>query len=306
MRLSTSKDGGMPAAEAPATLLEPLNFFLFSSAPAEASEFDISDPAVVQAYATSERQHFWFQARNRQLRDFFRRDGVVPPARVLDVGCGMGGVMSGLLKEGYEVTGVELHADLGRIAARANPGAKVYALDMHAPPEPFLSQAPFDVVGVFDVIEHLDDPVSFLRACARLVRPGGRLVGTVPALMALWSDYDALGSHRLRYDRRSLGLVFEQLGLRPEKVEYFFQTLVPGMVARRVLIGRGAAKTAQATRDMCERSLRPPSQPLNRAFGAICELERFCRRHLPLGVLPGSSLWFSTVVPGGFASRSSE
>jgi SAM-dependent methyltransferase len=290
----------MPAGGTPATLLEPPNFFLFASAPADATEFDISDPAIVQAYATSEREHFWFRARNRQLHDFLRRDGVVPPARVLDVGCGMGGVMTGLLDGGYEVTGVELHADLGRIAARANPGAKVYALDVHALPEPFLAEVPFDVVGVFDVIEHLDDPVSFLRACARLVRPGGRLVGTVPALMVLWSDYDALGSHRLRYDRRSLSSVFEQLGLHLEKTEYFFQTLLPGMLVRRALVGRGAAKTAQTTRNVSETSLRPPSQPLNRAFAAICDLERFCRRHLPLGLVPGSSLWFSAVVPGGF------
>ena len=60
------------------------------------------------------------------------------------------------------------------------------------------------VVTLLDVLEHLDDDAAALREMLRLVRPGGLVVITVPALRWLWSDWDVALQHRRRYHRADL------------------------------------------------------------------------------------------------------
>ena len=55
------------------------------------------------------------------------------------------------------------------------------------------------MVGLFDVLEHIDDDDAVLAAARRMLRPGGRLVVTVPRHPFLWSHLDALVDHRRRY-----------------------------------------------------------------------------------------------------------
>lgn len=277
---------------------EPANLTVLQTAPAASAEFDISDPELVDMLEASQRTHFWFPARNLQIADFLRRDGAPPPARVLEVGCGTGTVLSSLRRAGYDAIGVEMHAELARRAAVANPAGRIYSLDVRRPPAEFLREGPFEVVGAFDVVEHLEQPEEALRACAGILRPGGLLVGTVPALLSLWSDYDAHAGHRLRYDAPAIRALFDRALLPVPRISYFFQVLVPAMLGRRARIGRRGAQGVRERRAAQHLALDTPGPFWNRAFASACGFERAVRRILPfVDGIPGASIWFSTRIP---------
>lgn len=97
--------------------------------------------------------------------------------RVLDVGCGGGILTEGLARRGADVTGIDMGA-ASLTAARLHlleSGLKVDYRQITV--EQFSEQHPaaFDVVTCMELLEHVPDPASMVRACAQLVKPGGRV-----------------------------------------------------------------------------------------------------------------------------------
>jgi 2-polyprenyl-3-methyl-5-hydroxy-6-metoxy-1,4-benzoquinol methylase len=281
----------------------PPNLTVADTVPESAADFDISDPELLRTLEESQKNHFWFRARNLQILQFLARDGVAPPAKILEVGCGSGTVLSALADAGYRACGLEMHRELATRAAVSVPRAAVFCANVFTPPAELRAQGPFDAVGFFDVLEHLAQPERVLHACARMLVPGGLLVGTLPALKALWSDYDAYAGHRLRYDRRALDTLFRSAGLAASRADYFFQALLPAMLVRRAVVGRrdlgqspGQGEDGERRRRAQHRALDVPGALASAALAAACGAERAARRILPLGSLPGASLWFSARV----------
>jgi len=174
-----------------------------------------------------ESWHFWFVVRRRWILDRIKKY-VAPPAKILEVGCGAGNVSSFLSTAGYEVTGCELHQEAIEFAW---PGFKIVKAD--ATELPFKDNS-FDVVGLFDVIEHLDDPTVALKETRRVLVEDGIAVVTVPAREELWSYYDERALHRRRYTKDALISEFKQAGFSPLSVEYMFMALyLPMKLLRR-------------------------------------------------------------------------
>ena len=90
-----------------------------------------------------------------------------------------------------------------------------------------LAPASFDVVLALDVLEHLDDDLSGLHEAARIVKPGGLLLVTVPALPSLWGGQDVVSEHRRRYTRHSLSHLFSEARLSNYRLQYFNTLLFP-------------------------------------------------------------------------------
>lgn len=275
---------------------EPANLRVYPSQQESSASFDISDPEVVRMLEESHRTHFWFAARNRQILAFLEQEAFPPPAKILEIGCGAGTVLRALVEAGYQVTGVEMHIRLARRAAAENPSSRIYVADIRNPPSDLESDGPFDAVAMFDVLEHLDEPEGLLRSCAGLLRPGGSLVGTLPALQMLWSDYDSYAGHRRRFDRNAIRALFASAGLPKPRTAYFFQTMLPPMWLQRTLVGRRGTPGADARRAAQHRALDTPSRPLNSLLGSLCGAERALRRLISLDLVPGTSLWFSTRI----------
>jgi SAM-dependent methyltransferase len=165
--------------------------------------------------------------------------------------------------------------------------------DLHLQ-EGFSAAEPYDVVTLFDVLEHVPDEAGFLAWIHGLLRPGGSLVVTVPAFSWLWSRHDELNHHQRRYTRRQLVAALHRARFEVTLASYFNFWLFPAAVAVRLLDGGGRRAGSTAPRDPAaeaEEILKPlkigPANGLLKAiFASEAGLVR--RGDLPWGVSIGA------------------
>lgn len=263
------------------------NLKVLSTLPVDHAAFSIVDQNALRRLSEAEARHFWFRTRNDFVSQRLLKLGCAPPDRVLELGCGGGAVCAHLSRLGYEVTGVDGHLDRVREAARRAPRGLFFVHDLAKGTAPFLGGA-YDAVGLFDVIEHLDEPRQALISALECARPGGVVVGTVPALMALWSEVDDQAGHRLRYEPRGLAALLGSLaGCSSLEIRRFNRILVPMLFLERRLLRRRRSAVPVGTH------LKVPPAPINRAFDALLRLEQALDSALEWLRLPGASLWFA-------------
>ncbi|MGY1458850.1 class I SAM-dependent methyltransferase [Luteimonas sp. A534] len=239
-------------------------------APALAAEVEGFDDRAIASLAASEAGHFWFEARNRLIVDRFR--AVFAGARdYLEVGAGTGFVLSAIAKAfpAMALTASEVLASGLAHAVPRVPRARMLQLDARALP----FEAAFDVIGAFDVLEHIEEDEAVLARFHRALRPGGGVILTVPQHRWLWSAEDDVGGHVRRYRRGELEAKLRAGGFRIIDSTSFTSLLLPAMWLSRRLAGADAAGDNQA-------ELAPP-RLLGRALGAVMALER---RAIALGL----------------------
>lgn len=201
-------------------------------APELARVNDGFDPTHFAELAAVEEVNFWFRARNHLIGWALKRY-FSSASKLLEVGCGTGFVLSGINERfpGIELSGSEIYcAGLG-IAQRRVQGAFLFQMDARA--IPFVSE--FDVIGAFDVLEHIADDELVLRQFHRALRPGGGILVTVPQHGFLWSPLDDAARHVRRYSRSELVTKIRRAGFRVEKVTSFVTLLLPVMMLSRTL-----------------------------------------------------------------------
>jgi len=158
------------------------------------------------------------------------------PGRAFDVGAGFGGMAATLLRYASELDGTE--PDQGaREKARARGYMNIYA-DLSA------AHPPYDLIAIFDVLEHVADDVAFLDELRGALADDGSLVLTVPAFPWLWSEHDVSHHHFRRYTRRSLRAALERSGFEVSFLSYWNMFLFIPAAIVRMLGGSGAASLA--------------------------------------------------------------
>jgi SAM-dependent methyltransferase len=184
------------------------------------------DPAFFAELLVVEDRHFWFRARNYLISTLVERIArrLPPGYRVLEVGCGNGNVLRHLAKVCHAgtVVGMDLFAE-GLGHARERAGCPV--VQANAGCAPF--RVGFDIVGIFDVLEHTPDDMQVLRDLHTLLAPGGVLLLTVPAGMELWSYFDEISHHYRRYRRADLEEKLRGAGFEVEFVTHFMAAIYP-------------------------------------------------------------------------------
>jgi SAM-dependent methyltransferase len=221
------------------------------------------DASLYEAIARAEPESFWFRARNRLIVSVLRRR--FPDAgSLLEVGCGTGFVLAGLRDAFPELrlVGSELFEEGLEIARRRLPDVELVRLD--ALEMPFENE--FDVVGAFDVLEHVDEDERALAGMRRALRPGGGLVLLVPQHPRLWSEMDAVAHHVRRYGRRELAAKVERAGFEVVEASSFVAALLPAMV-----LSRAARRALRRPYDPIA-ELRPGA--LNGLFERVLDGER--------------------------------
>jgi 2-polyprenyl-3-methyl-5-hydroxy-6-metoxy-1,4-benzoquinol methylase len=177
-----------------------------------------------------EPRSFWFRSRSRLIVWAIRR--YFPSAcDLLEVGCGTGFVLAAIHAAIPDliVQGGELFDEGIDVARRRVPDVPVEFLDARE-----VINGQFDVVGAFDVIEHVADDEAVLLNLAQAIRGGGGMLLTVPRHRWLWSAADERAGHVRRYGARELVDKVAKAGLDVERVTGFVALLLPVMVLSRV------------------------------------------------------------------------
>ncbi|WP_165244857.1 class I SAM-dependent methyltransferase [Paludisphaera soli] len=216
------------------------------------------------------RRHPWWRARARLTLALLGRLGVLPPARVLDAGCGWGVTLEALEGRGYRAAGLDVSPRI--LAALDRTDRTLIEADLTRPlpagPEP----SGFDAVLALDVIEHLDDDRAAVAVLGRLAAPGtGRVVVSVPARPDLFSEFDAIQGHRRRYLPDRLRAAFDGTGLAVESVFWWGAWMTP-ILRRRV--GRDKAAAGESPAEVYLRHLRLPPWPGPQALGLAYAMEQ--------------------------------
>ena len=216
------------------------------------------DPSYFAPLFAIEDRHFWFRARNRVIATLVSQitAGLAPGYRVLEVGCGTGNVLR-ILEQACPrgvAVGMDLFAE-GLQYARQRTTCPLVQGDMHVPP--FGTQ--FDLIGLFDLLEHLPDDMQVLRNLHAMLAPEGVLLLTVPAHPSLWSYFDEASHHCRRYKPSELESKLVGTGYRVEYLTQFMASIFPLVWLGRLLVtlfNRQPASDASGTRDLASHDLR--------------------------------------------------
>lgn len=205
---------------------------LLTFAPQLAAQNDGFNPKFFQLMVEVEPIHFWFGSRNRILGDILRRR-FITPAKVLEIGCGTGFVLSGIraVFPQANLNASDIYTEGLGYAARRVPDAFLFQMDARY--IPFREE--FDLIGAFDVLEHIEDDKAVLAQLFMACKAGGGLALTVPQHRWLWSRMDAFAHHKRRYIRSELVGKLEHAGFIVKYTTSFISLLLPLMLAARLL-----------------------------------------------------------------------
>jgi SAM-dependent methyltransferase len=250
-------------------------------------------PEYAARYGSLEQWHWWFRARQRIFADVLRRELPGGAARtLLAVGCGPAEGLRWLLPFARDGRIIGLDAD--PVHATDLPTGVSFAIG-RCEAAPLTTNA-VDAVLALDVIEHVEDDAAALSEAVRVLRPGGLLLVSVPALPSLWGPQDEVSLHVRRYTRATLAATFARAGLPSPRITYFNTLLFPliaGVRWTRRALGRN--QTARTDFDDNRPGL------VNELLLAVFQLERHLLQHvrLPIGVSLLATLHATGTEPEG-------
>lgn len=239
----------------------------------------LSDSAPVHMgdewFEIANLEHFWIKRRFDVLRKLgraFKFHG----KKIGEIGCGSGLVQK-QMEDYYGVTvdGFDLNANALRKSHAIRHARFCYNIfDCNS-----RFAGHYDLLVLFDVLEHIEHEMSFLDAVLYHLKPGGQLLINVPALMTFYSAYDKAVGHQRRYTARTLERLCDGPGLKRIAVTYWGLPMIPLLFLRNL---RVAHQTDP--RQIIKHGYKPPGQFANRLLGLWSTLEPIPQRLL------GSSL----------------
>jgi len=221
-------------------------------------------PEAFEQLATLEERNFWFRARNKLIVWALKRH-FPTMQRYLEIGCGTGFVLANVARAypAATVVGSEIFSiGLPYAASRVRTAELV---QMDARHIPYVDE--FDVIGAFDVLEHIEEDELVLAAMLRALRPGGGVAITVPQHPWLWSSVDTHACHVRRYKVGELREKVLRAGFKLAFETSFVSLLLPAMLASRLDMQRSKVRS-DSSAELCLPNW------LNRSFELVMNLER--------------------------------
>lgn len=190
------------------------------------------DRTIYDSINELEANHWWFVARRRIIASLIKRFlPRKPEAALMEAGCGSGGNLQMLAQfgrlEAFEYDAAAREHAKAKSGLDVQPGALPHDI-------PFAPNT-YDLIGLFDVLEHIQSDAEALSALAGRLKDGGCLLVTVPAYQFLWSQHDVRNHHFRRYSRATLEEAVRKAGLKLVYISYFNTFLFPLAAAARLV-----------------------------------------------------------------------
>lgn len=206
------------------------------------------DPSAYSDMARDQDFHWWYRGRRRILYEYIKRLDLGRDPKILEIGCGPGGNVP-LLKEFGEVYLMEMDHFSCEFVKRK------FGLDVregHLPDNIPFKDTFFDLICMFDVLEHIKEDSEALRALKGHLNQGGMILLTVPAYQWLFGRHDEVLHHYRRYNIDKLGAILEKEGYEITFWSHFNTFLFP-LIAFVRLIERwlGSGKPSAGTQNSC-------------------------------------------------------
>jgi SAM-dependent methyltransferase len=200
-------------------------------APELANEYSGFQPEYFQELAELESSNFWFRARNRLIIWALRRH-FSNARNFLEIGCGTGFVLSGIADAVPKIrlSGSEIFLSGLCFASSRLPDAEFFQMDARRVP----FEDEFDVIGAFDVLEHISEDEMVLSQMYQATTTGGGIILTVPQHAFLWSPQDEYARHVRRYEAEDLKEKVRRAGFIVERTTSFVSLLLPLMFLSRL------------------------------------------------------------------------
>lgn len=236
------------------------------------------NPAEYASLAAVEQEHWYYSGKRRFVRDWIFR--VRPPQRdelLLDCGAGTG-LFAQEMESACRVLVLDDHEEALRLLRARFKPEQILSLAGACVPLPDQS---VEYVTALDVLEHVPDDAAVVRGFHRLLKPGGLVVITVPASMALWSDWDVALHHFRRYERRQLCALFPEPDWKIVHVNYTNVVVYPMVWAIRQWRGW---RNRPAVAPLSRSEDKIPPAWLNRALRTVFVGTALSRMRFPFGV----------------------
>lgn len=244
------------------------------------------NPSAYDEMAGVQERHWWYVARREILCGQLRQLRLPHDAEILEVGSGTGANLALLARFG-RVTGLEMEQRAIGLARRSlGPRDDIRLLQGRCPEDLDRLGQRFDLVCLFDVLEHIAQDRQALERLKSVLKPGGRLLLTVPAYPWMWGPHDEHFHHQRRYTKARLLGTCEDAGLTVAHACHFNTLLFPLALAERMRekwSGRRGAAT------------RTPPSALNSLLARVFAAER----HLLARIAPPFGLSLLLVANAG-------
>ena len=222
---------------------------------------------------------YWFDHRAQAVIDALM--SASDARSIWDIGAGTGSMSRRLVQAAYDVVAVEPIPEGAQAIAKQG----VEAVFCSSLSQLGLPDSSLRIVGLFDVVEHIEDPAELLAEVHRVLQPAGVAVLTVPAFPVLWSDEDEIAGHKRRYRRLDLDRFVTSLGFSKVSSQYLFASLlIPAVLIRVVPYKLGRHRTQEASLAAAANQLAP-SPMVDRAIRGLLNVESAIsnRIRLPFG-----------------------
>jgi len=243
------------------------------------------EPIEYEAMHAQEHRFWWYRALHEIILSRLQRMELPPSFRLLDAGCGTGGVLKKIRSSfsQADLIGLEYHtAGIQHL----QPIERTHIINGNVNQLPFASHH-FDVITLTDVLYHINiDPRRCLRECERVLKPGGQLIINVPAYQWMFSRHDKQVHTRERYTASKLRQQLQESGFQIRHVGYWNSLLFPLMVVHRLTAGK--------TKKHSDVEELPDWQ--NNFLYRIIHLEQFLQQH-HIHIPFGGSVWAWAIKP---------
>lgn len=183
----------------------------------------------------TESNFFWFKARNKLILSMMQKY-FSQKLTFMEVGCGTGFVLSAIEKQfsDWIIYGSEIY--LAGLQFAKKRVIKSSLIQMDATNIPFKEE--FDLIGSFDVLEHIEDDMTVLKQFNKALKPRGHVILTVPNHKFLWSKTDEFSHHFRRYNQLEIVEKLRSTGFCIKTITGFVITLLPLMVLSRFFFNK--------------------------------------------------------------------